>query len=154
MNYIQNFEKHTTNKKEPNILSYYIYMKHAKIWLKASLCCLWGVLQFFSLFYFFPQISLYLSISQPFLFGCRWSFHSAPFYRCCNVLLLFPADIRYESMINTMLKDLFELLVACVAKPTETISRVGCSCIRWEKGSLAFHKVEFYYGIQRNSIFF
>ncbi|XP_047715251.1 brefeldin A-inhibited guanine nucleotide-exchange protein 3 isoform X4 [Prionailurus viverrinus] len=40
-------------------------------------------------------------------------------------------DIRYESMINTMLKDLFELLVACVAKPTETISRVGCSCIRY-----------------------
>ncbi|XP_070232853.1 brefeldin A-inhibited guanine nucleotide-exchange protein 3 isoform X4 [Bos mutus] len=40
-------------------------------------------------------------------------------------------DIRYESMINTMLKDLFELLVACVAKPMETISRVGCSCIRY-----------------------
>lgn len=44
-------------------------------------------------------------------------------------------------MINTMLKDLFELLVACVAKPTETISRVGCSCIRWVKGSLALHKI-------------
>uniref|UniRef100_A0A8I4A439 ARFGEF family member 3 n=1 Tax=Callithrix jacchus TaxID=9483 RepID=A0A8I4A439_CALJA len=41
------------------------------------------------------------------------------------------SDIRYESMINTMLKELFELLVACVAKPTETISRVGCSCIRY-----------------------
>uniref|UniRef100_A0A8B9XHB3 ARFGEF family member 3 n=1 Tax=Bos mutus grunniens TaxID=30521 RepID=A0A8B9XHB3_BOSMU len=41
------------------------------------------------------------------------------------------SDIRYESMINTMLKDLFELLVACVAKPMETISRVGCSCIRY-----------------------
>ncbi|XP_075410013.1 brefeldin A-inhibited guanine nucleotide-exchange protein 3 [Tenrec ecaudatus] len=41
------------------------------------------------------------------------------------------SDIRYESMSNTMLKDLFELLVACVAKPTETISRVGCSCIRY-----------------------
>ncbi|XP_073929736.1 brefeldin A-inhibited guanine nucleotide-exchange protein 3 isoform X1 [Castor canadensis] len=41
------------------------------------------------------------------------------------------SDIRYESMINTMLRDLFELLVACVAKPTETISRVGCSCIRY-----------------------
>ncbi|XP_058422171.1 brefeldin A-inhibited guanine nucleotide-exchange protein 3 isoform X4 [Diceros bicornis minor] len=40
-------------------------------------------------------------------------------------------DIRYEAVINTMLKDLFELLVACVAKPTETISRVGCSCIRY-----------------------
>lgn len=47
-----------------------------------------------------------------------------------TLILLFPVDIRYESMINTMLKDLFELLVACVAKPTETISRVGCSCIR------------------------
>ncbi|XP_046531918.1 brefeldin A-inhibited guanine nucleotide-exchange protein 3 isoform X6 [Equus quagga] len=41
------------------------------------------------------------------------------------------SDIRYEGVINTMLKDLFELLVACVAKPTETISRVGCSCIRY-----------------------
>uniref|UniRef100_A0A8D0T488 SEC7 domain-containing protein n=1 Tax=Sus scrofa TaxID=9823 RepID=A0A8D0T488_PIG len=41
------------------------------------------------------------------------------------------SDIRYEGMINTMLKELFELLVACVAKPTETISRVGCSCIRY-----------------------
>ncbi|NWY00233.1 BIG3 protein, partial [Nothoprocta ornata] len=41
------------------------------------------------------------------------------------------SDIGYESMINTMLKDLFKLLVACVAEPTEIISRVGCSCIRY-----------------------
>nr|XP_020634295.1 brefeldin A-inhibited guanine nucleotide-exchange protein 3 isoform X2 [Pogona vitticeps] len=41
------------------------------------------------------------------------------------------SDIGYENMINTMLKDLFKLLVACVAEPTETISRVGCSCIRY-----------------------
>ncbi|NXG55863.1 BIG3 protein, partial [Hemiprocne comata] len=41
------------------------------------------------------------------------------------------SDIGYETMINTMLKDLFKLLVACVAEPTETISRVGCSCIRY-----------------------
>ncbi|KAK4824142.1 hypothetical protein QYF61_011220 [Mycteria americana] len=40
-------------------------------------------------------------------------------------------DIGYENMINTMLKDLFKLLVACVAEPTEIISRVGCSCIRY-----------------------
>ncbi|KAH0622339.1 hypothetical protein JD844_024553 [Phrynosoma platyrhinos] len=40
-------------------------------------------------------------------------------------------DIGYENMINTMLKDLFKLLVACVAEPTESISRVGCSCIRY-----------------------
>ena len=59
-----------------------------------------------------------------------------------------PVDIRYESMINTMLKDLFELLVACVAKPTETISRVGCSCIRWEKGFLTLYS--FYYEVQEN----
>lgn len=36
----------------------------------------------------------------------------------------------YENLINLMLKDLFKLLVACVAEPAETISRVGCSCIR------------------------
>ncbi|NXY03962.1 BIG3 protein, partial [Pteruthius melanotis] len=41
------------------------------------------------------------------------------------------SDIGYENMINTMLKDLFKLLVACVAEPTEIISRVGCSCIRY-----------------------
>ncbi|XP_051775320.1 brefeldin A-inhibited guanine nucleotide-exchange protein 3 [Erpetoichthys calabaricus] len=41
------------------------------------------------------------------------------------------SDIGYENMINLMLKDLFKLLVACVAEPTETISRVGCSCIRY-----------------------
>ncbi|KAM4694675.1 LOW QUALITY PROTEIN: brefeldin A-inhibited guanine nucleotide-exchange protein 3 [Discoglossus pictus] len=41
------------------------------------------------------------------------------------------SDIGYENMINTMLKELFKLLVACVAEPTETISRVGCSCIRY-----------------------
>ncbi|ETE63442.1 Brefeldin A-inhibited guanine nucleotide-exchange protein 3, partial [Ophiophagus hannah] len=40
-------------------------------------------------------------------------------------------DVGYENMINTMLKDLFKLLVACVAETTETISRVGCSCIRY-----------------------
>lgn len=45
-------------------------------------------------------------------------------------LYLFLTDIGYENMINTMLKDLFKLLVACVAEPTEIISRVGCSCIR------------------------
>lgn len=44
--------------------------------------------------------------------------------------LNFSVDIGYENMINTMLKDLFKLLVACVAEPTESISRVGCSCIR------------------------
>uniref|UniRef100_A0A670Y8N2 ARFGEF family member 3 n=1 Tax=Pseudonaja textilis TaxID=8673 RepID=A0A670Y8N2_PSETE len=41
------------------------------------------------------------------------------------------SDVGYENMINTMLKDLFKLLVACVAETTETISRVGCSCIRY-----------------------
>ncbi|XP_029107058.1 brefeldin A-inhibited guanine nucleotide-exchange protein 3 isoform X4 [Scleropages formosus] len=41
------------------------------------------------------------------------------------------SDIGYESLINLMLKDLFKLLVACVAEPAETISRVGCSCIRY-----------------------
>ncbi|XP_051506824.1 brefeldin A-inhibited guanine nucleotide-exchange protein 3 isoform X2 [Myxocyprinus asiaticus] len=41
------------------------------------------------------------------------------------------SDIGYESLINLMLKDLFKLLVSCVAEPAETISRVGCSCIRY-----------------------
>eukprot|EP00062_Callorhinchus_milii_P027809 gi/632991557/ref/XP_007884684.1/ PREDICTED: brefeldin A-inhibited guanine nucleotide-exchange protein 3-like [Callorhinchus milii] len=40
------------------------------------------------------------------------------------------SDIGYENSINVMLKDLFKLLVSCVAEPTESISRVGCSCIR------------------------
>uniref|UniRef100_A0A1A8S0P6 KIAA1244 n=1 Tax=Nothobranchius rachovii TaxID=451742 RepID=A0A1A8S0P6_9TELE len=41
------------------------------------------------------------------------------------------SDIGHESLINLMLKDLFKLLVACVSEPAETISRVGCSCIRY-----------------------
>ncbi|XP_069792213.1 brefeldin A-inhibited guanine nucleotide-exchange protein 3 [Narcine bancroftii] len=41
------------------------------------------------------------------------------------------SDIGYENSINIMLKDLFKLLVSCIAEPTETISRVGCSCIRY-----------------------
>ncbi|XP_032881861.1 brefeldin A-inhibited guanine nucleotide-exchange protein 3 isoform X2 [Amblyraja radiata] len=41
------------------------------------------------------------------------------------------SDIGYENSINMMLKDLLKLLVSCVAEPTETISRVGCSCIRY-----------------------
>uniref|UniRef100_A0A8C1JHC1 ARFGEF family member 3 n=1 Tax=Cyprinus carpio TaxID=7962 RepID=A0A8C1JHC1_CYPCA len=41
------------------------------------------------------------------------------------------SDIGYDSLINLMLKDLFKLLVSCVAEPAETISRVGCSCIRY-----------------------
>ncbi|TSN48462.1 Brefeldin A-inhibited guanine nucleotide-exchange protein 3 [Bagarius yarrelli] len=41
------------------------------------------------------------------------------------------SDMGYESLINLILKDLFKLLVACVAEPAETISRVGCSCIRY-----------------------
>lgn len=48
----------------------------------------------------------------------------------CVFLPSLPADIGYESLINQMLKDLFKLLVACVSEPAETISRVGCSCIR------------------------
>ncbi|XP_056616634.1 brefeldin A-inhibited guanine nucleotide-exchange protein 3 isoform X2 [Triplophysa dalaica] len=41
------------------------------------------------------------------------------------------SDIGYENFINLMLKDLFKLLVSCVAEPAEIISRVGCSCIRY-----------------------
>ena len=53
---------------------------------------------------------------------------------CVCVCVFLPhviSDIGYESLINLMLKDLFKLLVACVSEPAETISRVGCSCIRW-----------------------
>lgn len=53
---------------------------------------------------------------------------------CVYVCVFLPhviSDIGYESLINLMLKDLFKLLVACVSEPAETISRVGCSCIRW-----------------------
>lgn len=37
-----------------------------------------------------------------------------------------------------MLKDLFKLLVSCVSEPAETISRVGCSCIRSEAKVMIF----------------
>ncbi|XP_029553561.1 brefeldin A-inhibited guanine nucleotide-exchange protein 3-like isoform X4 [Salmo trutta] len=55
---------------------------------------------------------------------------------CCELVVehiqsFIHSDIGYENLINLMLKDLFKLLVACVAEPAETISRVGCSCIRY-----------------------
>lgn len=61
----------------------------------------------------------------------KWSLSSliGPFCLQSGRLIL-SADIGYESLINLMLKDLFKLLVACVSEPAETISRVGCSCIR------------------------
>lgn len=49
-------------------------------------------------------------------------------------VFVFFTDIGYESLINLMLKDLFKLLVSCVSEPAETISRVGCSCIRSDAG--------------------
>ncbi|KAM9726327.1 LOW QUALITY PROTEIN: brefeldin A-inhibited guanine nucleotide-exchange protein 3, partial [Menidia menidia] len=55
---------------------------------------------------------------------------------CCELVVehvnsFIHSDIGYESLINLMLKELFRLLVACVSEPAETISRVGCSCIRY-----------------------
>ncbi|KAM8859046.1 brefeldin A-inhibited guanine nucleotide-exchange protein 3 isoform 1-T1 [Spinachia spinachia] len=55
---------------------------------------------------------------------------------CCELVVehvnsFIHSDIGCESLINLMLKDLFKLLVACVSEPAETISRVGCSCIRY-----------------------
>lgn len=50
--------------------------------------------------------------------------------RLWNQLLVLYPDLGYESLINLMLKDLFRLLVSCVSEPAESISRVGCSCIR------------------------
>ncbi|XP_067092616.1 brefeldin A-inhibited guanine nucleotide-exchange protein 3 [Osmerus mordax] len=55
---------------------------------------------------------------------------------CCELVVehvnsFIHTDIGYENLINLMLKDLFKLLVACVAEPAEAISRVGCSCIRY-----------------------
>lgn len=34
-------------------------------------------------------------------------------------------------MLELMLKQLFDVLNECVAQPTEVISRLGCSCIRY-----------------------
>ncbi|XP_017549643.1 brefeldin A-inhibited guanine nucleotide-exchange protein 3 isoform X3 [Pygocentrus nattereri] len=48
-----------------------------------------------------------------------------------HVQTFIHSDMGYENLINLMLKDLFKLLVSCVAEPAETISRVGCSCIRY-----------------------
>uniref|UniRef100_A0AAQ4RP31 SEC7 domain-containing protein n=1 Tax=Gasterosteus aculeatus aculeatus TaxID=481459 RepID=A0AAQ4RP31_GASAC len=55
---------------------------------------------------------------------------------CCELVVehvnsFIHSDIGCESLINLMLKHLFKLLVACVSEPAETISRVGCSCIRY-----------------------
>ena len=91
----------------------------------------------------FPQILIYIFLSLWLSSFAVHAISAIPLqYSWVQSHSVFPADIRYEGMINTMLKELFELLVACVAKPTETISRVGCSCIRWEKASLALYTTE------------
>ncbi|KAM4772621.1 brefeldin A-inhibited guanine nucleotide-exchange protein 3 [Rhinophrynus dorsalis] len=85
-----------------------------------------------------PVMSVWLSRSHG--DHSYWDFASANFKHAiglsCELVVehiqsFINSDIGYESMINTMLKELFKLLVACVAEPTETISRVGCSCIRY-----------------------
>uniref|UniRef100_A0A8C5QJ64 ARFGEF family member 3 n=1 Tax=Leptobrachium leishanense TaxID=445787 RepID=A0A8C5QJ64_9ANUR len=85
-----------------------------------------------------PVMSLWLSRSHG--DHSYWEMASANFKHAiglsCELVVehlqsFINSDIGYENMINTMLKELFKLLVACVAEPTETISRVGCSCIRY-----------------------
>ncbi|XP_019715686.1 brefeldin A-inhibited guanine nucleotide-exchange protein 3 isoform X4 [Hippocampus comes] len=55
---------------------------------------------------------------------------------CCELVVehvstFINADVGCEFWINVMLKELFGLLVSCVSQAAETISRVGCSCIRY-----------------------
>uniref|UniRef100_A0A6I8SXD3 ARFGEF family member 3 n=1 Tax=Xenopus tropicalis TaxID=8364 RepID=A0A6I8SXD3_XENTR len=85
-----------------------------------------------------PVMSVWLSRSHG--DHCYWDAASSNFKHAigltCELVVehiqsLINSDIGYESMINTMIKELFKLLVTCVAEPTETISRVGCSCIRY-----------------------
>ncbi|XP_053145131.1 brefeldin A-inhibited guanine nucleotide-exchange protein 3 isoform X2 [Hemicordylus capensis] len=85
-----------------------------------------------------PTMSLWLHCNQS--DHSYWDVASANFKHAiglsCELVVehiqsFIHSDIGYENMINTMLKDLFKLLVACVAEPTESISRVGCSCIRY-----------------------
>ncbi|XP_075453943.1 brefeldin A-inhibited guanine nucleotide-exchange protein 3 [Ascaphus truei] len=85
-----------------------------------------------------PVMSLWLGRSNG--DHCYWDIASANFKHAiglsCELVVehiqrFINSDICYEIMINTMLKELFKLLVACVAEPTEAISRVGCSCIRY-----------------------
>ncbi|XP_057703526.1 brefeldin A-inhibited guanine nucleotide-exchange protein 3 isoform X1 [Corythoichthys intestinalis] len=55
---------------------------------------------------------------------------------CCELAVehvrnFVNADVGCEFLINAMLKELFRLLVSCVSQASETVSRVGCSCIRY-----------------------
>ncbi|CAB1313249.1 unnamed protein product [Coregonus sp. 'balchen'] len=85
-----------------------------------------------------PVMSLWLQRSHG--DHAYWDIAAANFKHaiglCCELVVehiqsFIHSDIGYENLINLMLKDLFKLLVACVAEPAETISRVGCSCIRY-----------------------
>uniref|UniRef100_A0A8C7UI88 ARFGEF family member 3 n=1 Tax=Oncorhynchus mykiss TaxID=8022 RepID=A0A8C7UI88_ONCMY len=85
-----------------------------------------------------PVMSLWLQRSHG--DHAYWDIAAANFKHaiglCCELVVehiqsFIHSDIGYEHLINLMLKDLFKLLVACVAEPAETISRVGCSCIRY-----------------------
>ncbi|XP_077469905.1 brefeldin A-inhibited guanine nucleotide-exchange protein 3 [Stigmatopora argus] len=55
---------------------------------------------------------------------------------CCELAVehvrnFADADEGCDFWIDAMLKELFRLLVACVSQASETVSRAGCSCIRY-----------------------
>ncbi|XP_077350790.1 brefeldin A-inhibited guanine nucleotide-exchange protein 3 isoform X2 [Festucalex cinctus] len=55
---------------------------------------------------------------------------------CCELVVehvsnFINADVGCEFWLKVMLKDLLSLLISCVSQAAETISRVGCSCIRY-----------------------
>ncbi|XP_077437487.1 brefeldin A-inhibited guanine nucleotide-exchange protein 3 isoform X2 [Vanacampus margaritifer] len=55
---------------------------------------------------------------------------------CCELAVehvdaFINADVGCDFWLKVMLKDLLSLLVSCVSQAAETISRVGCSCIRY-----------------------
>ncbi|XP_037127946.1 brefeldin A-inhibited guanine nucleotide-exchange protein 3 isoform X4 [Syngnathus acus] len=94
---------------------------------------IWAVVQLL-----LPAMSLWLQRSrgEP----AFWDTAAANFRHaiglCCELVVehvgtFIDADLGCEFWINLMLKELFGLLVSCVSQPAETVSRVGCSCIRY-----------------------
>lgn len=63
---------------------------------------------------------------------------SANFKQCCGLstdlvvqlITRFAEETEHHQMMELMLRELFIVLIECVAQPAESISRLGCSCIR------------------------
>ncbi|CAH1799775.1 unnamed protein product [Owenia fusiformis] len=67
-----------------------------------------------------------------------WDSMANNFKQCCGMctdlvveyVVQFTGTTSCETSMGDMLQNLYSVLIECIAQPIETISRLGCSCIR------------------------